>query len=625
MAIRRASEENELKNLRTQLLVSHMLLVVMLVAVMAGAVASFFHLGLSIDRILRNNYASVVAAQHMKEALSQLNGAAGLCMAGACNEGIAQSKGAATGFLAASNLEAHNITEPGEQEYSNALVTGFPSFRANLTTLMAQPAVLSAGERALFYKSVVQPEYRKLLFAADGVLQLNQSAILRANDEAKAEAERASYTSVGVTVASLACGILLVWWTVVHALRPLRTLAGYAAAIGTGHYNQQVVLHRTDEIGTLATAFNEMAARLQVARKREAERLRIAETMSDAALENLYDPVIVADKDARFVHLNPAAEGLFGSAGSLKGALVAGVLGNSPISTAIDRAINSAFVPASEDDEDYFVRSTADNERIYRIRVTPMLGNGHDVLGAVAVLEDVTHLRQLDSLKSEFIGVASHELRTPVTSLMLSVQLLLEGAVGTLSAAQHEVVMAQQEDIQRLERMTRDLLDITRLEAGTSPPRYELLSVQSVVAEAVARLSARASAEGVALNSMSTTSDGNFQADAEQLTRVLVNILDNAVRHTPRGGRVDINAEADDTQVIFTISDTGEGIPAEYIDRIFQRFSQVPGTTSGGSGLGLSIAQTIVHRHGGEISVKSSPGAGAKFTIRLPRYNIKEV
>ncbi len=325
------------------------------------------------------------------------------------------------------------------------------------------------------------------------------------------------------------------------------------------------------------------------------------------------------------MHLNPAAEGLFGSAAALKGASVSDVLGNSPITTAISDAIASTCGSHSDEHERYFVRGTGEKERIYRIRVNPMFSSRREVLGAVAVLEDITHLRQLDNLKSEFIGVASHELRTPVTSLMLSVQILLEGAVGPLSPTQLEVVQSQLEDVQRLERMTRDLLDLTRLEAGTTPPHYELLSLGRVASEAVARIAARAQAESISVSASTTDETLDFQADGEQITRVLVNILDNAVRHTPAGGRVELVATGDADFVTFTITDTGEGIPDAFIDRIFQRFAQVPGTTSGGSGLGLSIAQTIVHTHGGEIKVNSAPGVGTMFTIRLPRYNSKEV
>ncbi|HLV79743.1 MAG TPA: ATP-binding protein, partial [Chthonomonadaceae bacterium] len=256
-------------------------------------------------------------------------------------------------------------------------------------------------------------------------------------------------------------------------------------------------------------------------------------------------------------------------------------------------------------------------ERTYRLRATPM----HDervLLGAVAVLEDITHLRELDRLKTEFISVASHELRTPVTSLLLSVQLMQEGAAGALTPPQQEIVAAQREDLERLERMMRDLLDITRLEAGVMPPRFEIARPQELVAAAVEAVTAQAEAKGICLAGDAPADLPPVRADRAQIQRVLVNLISNAVRHTPEGGRIAVSARAEGNMVAFRVQDTGAGIPKEYLSRIFERFVQVPGATRGGAGLGLSIARTIVGAHGGAISAESEPGQGSTFTFTLP-------
>ena len=157
------------------------------------------------------------------------------------------------------------------------------------------------------------------------------------------------------------------------------------------------------------------------------------------------------------------------------------------------------------------------------------------LLGAVTVLEDVTHLRELDRLKTEFIGVASHELRTPVTSLLLSVQLLQEGAVGELTPDQKEVIAAQREDLERLERMMRDLLDITRLEAGVTPPRFEIVSAAELVTAAIESVDAQAQAKRIALVHEVASGLPSVRADRSQINRVLINLLNNAIRHTRAG------------------------------------------------------------------------------------------
>ncbi|MDQ2731464.1 MAG: cell wall metabolism sensor histidine kinase WalK, partial [Armatimonadota bacterium] len=387
-------------------------------------------------------------------------------------------------------------------------------------------------------------------------------------------------------------------------------------AIGAGQLNQRIELNRSDEIGTLANSFNGMAEKLRAARRLEEERLHRAERMSDAALEHLYDPVIVTDAQGRVVHLNRAAEGLFGPAELCAGQPVAQAIHDKHITQAVERAIHHERVSAAEDEAGFVPLQLGDAHRVYRLRASPMHDDDASLLGAVTVLEDVTHLHELDRLKTEFIGVASHELKTPVTSLLLSVQLLEEGAVGSLTTGQREVVAAQKEDLERLERMMRDLLDITRLEAGVIPPHFEIVPVPELVQNAIAAVASQAEAKGLRLESEAPDGISEVYADAAQVTRVLVNLLNNAVRHTSEG-LVRVGAQERDGDVLFTVRDTGVGMSAEYLPRIFERFVQVPGATGGGAGLGLSIAQTIIKAHGSEITVESAQGEGSAFSFSL--------
>ena len=235
------------------------------------------------------------------------------------------------------------------------------------------------------------------------------------------------------------------------------------------------------------------------------------------------------------------------------------------------------------------------------------------------MLEDVTHLQSLDRLKTEFIGVASHELRTPVTSLLLSAQLLEEGAVGPMSPDQLEVVRAQREDLTRLDALLRDLLDVTKLEAGATPPRFEWVSPRELVEAAAQGVMGHANASGLTLQTFARDDLPLVRADRLQIGRVLSNLLNNAIRHTPGGGQIHLEAQSGSNGTVdFRVRDTGGGIPKEFLDRIFERFAQVPGATRGGAGLGLPISQTIVAAHGSQINVQSEVGQGSTFQFALP-------
>jgi NtrC-family two-component system sensor histidine kinase KinB len=607
-----------MRNLRAQLLLSHLLLVLLMVVIMVGAVVNFFHLGQTIERIKQNNYDSVIAAVNMKEALERQDSAAQFLLDGHVQEARWQYKDNAQKFVDAYETEAHNITEPGEQEMADDIGRQYPVYRAAIRRLLYADPPMHRAQASDYYFGVLKPAFLRLKNRAQDVFDLNQNAMLHASIQARVEARRASYTSVGVTVGAFLLAVGMVFWTVRAFMTPLRSLARQAEEIGVGHLNQRIELQRNDEIGALAAAFNHMAEKLREARRQEEARLHRAERMSDVALESLYDPVIVTDAAGRIVHLNCAAEALFGPEEQAINRTVGKVARDMRIAEAVEHAIHQERTSAAEGEAGFVNLQVADTQRTYRLRATPMREEQGDLLGAVVVLEDITRLRELDQLKTEFIGVASHELRTPVTSLLLSVQLLQEGAVGELNADQREVVAAQREDLERLERLMRDLLDITKLESGVTPPHLTTVAPGELVEAAVRSVDAQAEAKGVVLTQETPANLPTIQADRSQMTRALVNLLNNAIRHTPAGGKVAISARQYAGATLFMVCDTGSGIPRDYLPRIFDRFVQVPGATRGGAGLGLSIVRTIVQAHGGDIKVESELGKGSVFTITLP-------
>ena len=256
-------------------------------------------------------------------------------------------------------------------------------------------------------------------------------------------------------------------------------------------------------------------------------------------------------------------------------------------------------------------------ERAFRLRTTPMRDVSNRLLGAVTLLEDVTHLRELDRLKSEFIATASHELRTPLTSVQMGVHLLLEGTAGELNDKQAEVLSACREDCERLDKLMRDLLDLSKIEAGESQPHLAPVRAHDLIATAVKELGPQVETKGLELRVDVPVDLPTVMVDRLQIERVISNLVINALRHT-KLGQIKISAEGRDGHVATSICDTGSGIPAEYLPHIFDKFVQVPNAPTGGAGLGLAISKSIVEAHGGQISVQSQAGRGTTFTFTLP-------
>jgi len=258
--------------------------------------------------------------------------------------------------------------------------------------------------------------------------------------------------------------------------------------------------------------------------------------------------------------------------------------------------------------------------RAFRIRSTPMKDADGRLVGAVTLLEDVTHLSEVSRLKSEFIAAASHELRTPLTSVQMGIHLLLEGSAGPLAERQQEILQVCREDTTRLDRLMRELLDLSKIESGAVTPVLAPTRPAALISAAIDPLRLQVETRGVRLEVDAPPDLPAVLVDRSQLERVIGNLVTNAMRATPAGGTINVAAVTRGPQVAFSVADTGAGIPRDYLPRIFEPFVQVPHAPGGGggAGLGLAISRRIVEAHGGQLTVQSSPGKGSTFTFTMP-------
>jgi signal transduction histidine kinase len=247
-------------------------------------------------------------------------------------------------------------------------------------------------------------------------------------------------------------------------------------------------------------------------------------------------------------------------------------------------------------------------------------GANKRLIGVTLVLGDVTNLRRLDEMKSGLLSVVSHELKTPLTSIRMAAHLLLEERIGTLNNKQTELLMAARDDADRLQTIIEDLLDIGRLESGRVRLDLHAESPERLVTEAVTPLEASFHDRGIQLDVNTPAETPDVLVDATRIDHVFTNLLTNALKYTNPGGHVRIITETEEDVVRFIVEDTGIGIPAEHLGRVFERFFRVPQANQpSGAGLGLAIAKEIVEAHGGSIGVRSKQGEGSRFSFTLQR------
>ena len=609
-------------SLRFKLLFSYLIFVTALLVLGGWSAWRLREMGSVSRRIISNNYDSVVAAQEMKESLERQDSAALFALLGAREKAIGQLREHRARFDANFQKAANNITEVGEPEAIEAIRRERDIYYQMFDGFMNRVA---GGENASReelaerneYFTRLEPQFNKLRAECEHLLQLNQRAMLGKSEAAAGVAQLWFYRTLLIAGALIASGTVLAFFLARRIVEPLRQLTASTARIAGGDLSAKVAVSSRDEVGVLAVEYNRMAERIRQLRSSDMGKLLVAQQTTEAAIDSLYDPVIVTDGEGCVTKLNPAAEEIFGSENENTGRHVGEVARDSRIAGAVAEALESQRPVAGEGMSSVLPLAVDGSERAFRLRTTPMRDNGHHLLGAVTILEDITHLREIDRLKSEFIATASHELRTPLTSVQMGVHLLLEGALGELTDQQNEVLQACRQDCERLDKLMRDLLDLSRIEAGESQPQLAAISARDLLTTAINELRPQVEAKGLELKVAVPVDLPLVSIDRLQIERVISNLLINALRHT-KNGEITISAEQRDNHVAISVADTGSGIPTEYLPHIFDKFVQVPDAPTGGAGLGLTISKSIVEAHGGQISVQSQVGRGSTFTFTLP-------
>jgi signal transduction histidine kinase len=600
--------------LRTKLLIGLAPLLAVMVALGLWAIVMFARLGGNIAVILKENYQSVRAAEGMKEALERMDSALLFAIGGEEQQAHAQFAENRPLFERNLHVEQNNVTLPGEQAMADALTALDARYLVLARRFFALPPERKP-ERTKLYFSELLPTFKDIKREADAVLDLNQKNM---EDESR-RARTAAATSIRLMVVALlaAAAIATVVALVLSRsiLEPIRAVTRGARAMARGDLDQVVPVLTRDELGELAQAFNAMARTIREFRQAGTARLVRAQQTAQATIDSFPDPVVVVDPAGAVERANPAARRIFGVTPSdasipwappplLKPAL-AEVLGGRPdyLPTGVEHA--ACF----RDDG---------QERFFLPRILAIRG-ADGLLGAAVVLQDVTKFRLVDQLKSDMVSTVSHELKTPLTSLQMAVHLLLEEAVGPVNPKQVELLLAARQDADRLLAMINDLLDLTRIEQGRVALDLRPVASADLVAEAVERFKPRARDAGIELKAAVAFGLPPVRVDPDRVGHVFDNLIGNALVHTDRGGTIRLAAELDAGSVRFAVSDSGAGIAAEHLPRIFDKFYRVPGSRSrGGAGLGLAIAREIVVAHGGQIDVASRPGQGTTFTFTLP-------
>lgn len=599
--------------LRRRLLLAQIPLAAALILVGAVSLRTVSFLGDSSETILQDNYRSVLAAQRMGDALDALDREA-LLRAISPPE-VERAQAMRDRFESELRVQEGNLTEPGEGPLTERLRAAWTAYR------VAERAQEAATDKLPAYLGRLQPDSVALRAAIDEILTLNQDAMVRKSNQARRSAQRLLQLMMAATVGALLLGLVASFALTSRIVKPLSALSLAVRRFGEGDLQSRARPRGRDEIAALSAEFNTMADRLEEYRKSSLGDLIQAQQASQAAIDSLPDPVLVLDAEGGILNLNRAAEALLRMGpgegpGKPVHSLEPALRERLEAIRAHVLSGKGAVVPRGF--EEAIRVDLQDGPHRLLPRATALYSEEGAVTGVTVVLQDVTRLVRFDELKNDVVATVAHEFRTPLTSLRMAVHMCAEEAAGPLTSQQADLMAAARQDCERLQGIVDDILDLSRIQAGRIELHARPIDLAGLVLHAMRESEAAARAGGVELRQEEPLPALALEADPERIDVVLVNLLGNAVRHTPPGGRVGVRVLRTSDGVRFEIQDTGEGIPSQYLDRIFERFFQVPGGRRGGVGLGLYISREVVRAHGGEMGATSEIGKGSTFWFTLP-------
>lgn len=401
--------------------------------------------------------------------------------------------------------------------------------------------------------------------------------------------------------------LITILWMSWRYLSLRRRIDSYARALRRAAESEKPTLQLVADIQDIEELSNAVYALAETYEQRfsslEAERARLA-----AILDRITDGVLIVDATGSIQMANPGAEKLFGE----------GLAGRSVIVALRNHQLVETWRKAQQTGE---IQSESvelpSNRKFLQITAIP----GQESGGALIMIQDLTRLRRLETVRRDFISNVSHELRTPLASLKALAETLSDGALDDPPAARRFLARMQTE-VDALTQMSTELLELTRIESGQVPLQLKPIAPTQLLQSAADRMKAQAERAGLDLNAECNPNLPLVPADSSRLEQVLVNLIHNAVKFTPAGGEIRLFAKQDGKYIRFDVSDTGVGIDPDDLPRIFERFYKADRarTKGGGTGLGLSIARHIVEAHGGKIWVESEPEKGSTFYFTIPIF-----
>ena len=594
---------------------SGMLVIVTTISLMT--IRQIDELGTSLAIVLKQNYLSVVACRDMKDELDSIDTLVLNSFLIHQENGVVKVNEHQAKFNDALDRELHNITLPGEQERAEQVRRLSKKYFGTLSRIMdgSNPETV---RRELYYSNLV-PVFNEIKVVSREILEMNQANMISEKNAAHNLAISARWRVLAICIASILVALLLGYQIHRWVLNPLHSLIDTTEEIRRGNLEVVLKTEAQDEVGQLSRSFNSMLIALRQNRNSDMANLIRIRKLTEDVFRALPVPVAVIDLQGEVKVSTETAGRMFG----LKPGVSVRDLPFSWMPGLIDKSFTT-LRPAELEEKRYVQQFVGNREFFFRPVAVPIVSEpeSNDVADSILVMTDVTQLHDQQEMKHGLVSTVSHQLKTPMTSLRMSIHLLLDEALGALNVQQTDLLVGARDDCERLVEMLDDLLDLNRIESGKAYLEPLRMQPSVLVRDGLAPFLNEAKDRNVTMTDAIAGELPDVFADPQGIRHVFANLFSNALRFTMPGGTVRAGAEMEGAFVRFFVEDTGSGIASEHMAHLFEQFFRAPGQdVRSGIGLGLSIVKELVEAQGGVVSSQSHPGKGSCFSFTLPVHD----
>ena len=616
-------------------IVSGFLFILLLTCVLAGVTIYYLsNLGAVSNRILEDNYRSIKATEGMVVSLSKIDQILSkICLGSNYNDStLLEILGSEQSVLENQLVICrNNLDGVEESKLFNQIEADYANYQKNIVLFE------STEDRSGLYFSVLQ---RLNEVVRENCVQLGSINHLQLSEE-DAIAQNLYLRSKIYVFLIVVLVLVIVGWALYQVpheiVKPITDITEKIKRIAQGEYQQEIDVDSRSELGDLSRAFNTMSIKLQEFEKLNIEEVQTQKSRMESIIRSMNDGLIILDEQKKIILVNDSSTQILNlDEEQLVGKKLSALEGNSKVIRELSNSLRHDTVHSSERSKDMEaerhsflkVDRGGDKKAFYTKEIVKVYSDEIQkrFSGYIIILKDITTFKESNDAKSKFIAVVSHELKTPLSALNMSLMLLRDSRFGLLSPEQENITASMKQEVHRLVNMVTELLDLSKVESGKINLEKKSVSPAVLMEYAVAPVQAKFEEKNIQIVKHIDQDMPDILVDPEKVSWVLINFMTNAIRYSPENGKVILETRQVEDEIEFVVYDFGPGIPKEDISRVFNKFVQLSingSKNKNGLGLGLAISKEVVEAHGGTIAVESELGHGSKFFFRIPVESVE--